>query len=195
MSSEMIFNVQHSLCWFFPVGFLEDDAIWVNLTRGTRLGRVIRGPGGKGDSMVAVSKCNRTTHNITTFILEIFICKWKSILIRVGNGKQASLQSSFVERALARDKRCIFTGDSPTSNSDNLALAIWLFPPFLRYTVSTNNPCTAIMRYGSYRVVGQLSDESYLDRKYHDHPDACDLGEFIVVTNAISGRQDVVALF
>ena len=46
-----------------------------------------------------------------------------------------------------------------------------------------------------YHVVGQLSDEPYLDREYHDNPDACDLSEFMVVTNTVSGRQDVVALF
>ena len=58
---------------------------------------------------------------------------------------QASLPSSIAERALARDKGCIFTGDSPTSNSDNL-VATWIFPPFLGYTVSTNNPYAAIIR-------------------------------------------------
>ena len=36
---------------------------------------------------VAVSDYNRTTLKITVFVLEFFICKWKSILIRVGNGK------------------------------------------------------------------------------------------------------------
>jgi hypothetical protein len=34
-----------------------------------------------------------------------------------------------------------------------------------------------------------------MDRKYFDTPDACDLGEFMVVTNTVSGLRDVVALF
>ena len=37
--------------------------------------------------------------------------------------KQASLPSSIAERALARDKRCIFTGVLPTSNSDTVVAA------------------------------------------------------------------------
>jgi hypothetical protein len=55
--------------------------------------------------------------------------------------KQASLPSSIAERALARDKGCIFTG---TSNSDTV-VATWIFPPILGYAVSTNNPYAAIV--------------------------------------------------
>ena len=57
--------------------------------------------------------------------------------------KQASLPSSIAERALARDKGCIFTVVSPAS--DTLA-ATFIFPPFLGYTVSTNNACAANVR-------------------------------------------------
>ena len=55
--------------------------------------------------------------------------------------KQASLPSSIAERALVRDKKCIFTG---ASNSNTL-VATWIFPPFLGYTVSTNNTYAAIV--------------------------------------------------
>jgi len=48
--------------------------------------------------------------------------------------KQASLPASITEKALARDKGCVFTGDSGT------LVATWIFPPFLGYTVSKNNP-------------------------------------------------------
>ena len=111
--------------------------------------------------------------------------------------KQASLPSSTAERALTRDKECIFTGVSPTSNSsDTLVVATFIFPPYLGYTVSTNNACAAIVRLGSYHMVaGQLSDDPWLDRTYHDNTDACDLSEFMVVANTVSGRRDVVDLF
>jgi hypothetical protein len=112
--------------------------------------------------------------------------------------KQASLPSSIAERALARDKGCIFTGLSPTSNSDTL-VATWIFPPFLGYTVSTNNTYAAIVRWYSLSrgggVAGKVSDDPWIDRTYHDNPDASDIGKFMVVTNTVSGRQDVVALF
>jgi hypothetical protein len=44
-------------------------------------------------------------------------------------------------------------------------------------------------------MAGQLSDDPWLERTYHDNPDACNLSEFMVATNALSGCQDVVALF
>ena len=61
--------------------------------------------------------------------------------------KQTSLPSTIRERALARDRECIFTGGSPTSsNSDHDTLvATWIFPPFLGYTVSLNNAHAAII--------------------------------------------------
>jgi hypothetical protein len=34
-----------------------------------------------------------------------------------------------------------------------------------------------------------------MSHKYYDTPDACDLSEFMVVTNTVSGLRDVVALF
>ena len=49
--------------------------------------------------------------------------------------------------------------------------------------------------YSSYLVVWQLSDDPRLDRTYIDNPDACDLSEFMVVTNTISCRRDIVDLF
>ena len=61
-----------------------------------------------------------------------------------------TVSSRFIKRS------SFFTGDSPTSNSDTL-VATWIFPPFLGYTVSTNNSCVAIYAYvfcGSYYVAG-----------------------------------------
>jgi len=42
---------------------------------------------------------------------------------------------------------------------------------------------------------GQLSGDQRLHRAYHDNPDSCNLSEFMVATNAVSGCRDVVALF
>lgn len=44
-------------------------------------------------------------------------------------------------------------------------------------------------------VVGQLSDDQWLENTYHENPDACGLDEFMVVTNTLSGCQDAVTLF
>ena len=60
--------------------------------------------------------------------------------------------------------------------------------------------------YGSYHmavgqlsesavVAGQISNNVSLNRKYHDNPEACDLSEFMVVSNTLSGPRDVVDLF
>ena len=54
--------------------------------------------------------------------------------------KQASLPSTIAEAALGREKECVFTGVSRTSDSDTL-VATWVFPPSLGYTVSTNDLC------------------------------------------------------
>ena len=59
--------------------------------------------------------------------------------------KQASLPSSIAERALARDKGCIFTGVSPSTVDSDILVATWIFPPFLGY-VRTNNPWHRIDR-------------------------------------------------
>ena len=121
-----------------------------------------------------------------------FFCLVHFILFDI---KQASLPSSIAERALARDKGCIFIGVSPTGNSDTL-VATWIFPPFLGYTVSTDNTYAAIVRLISLNSWWlQVSDDPWIARTYHDNPDACDFSKFMVVTNTVSGRQDVVALF
>jgi hypothetical protein len=41
----------------------------------------------------------------------------------------------------------------------------------------------------------KLSDDEFLENKYHTDPDACDLSAFTVVTNVISGCKNLVALF
>ena len=108
--------------------------------------------------------------------------------------KQTSLPSTIAEKALARDKGCIFTGVSPTgSSSDHDTLvATWIFPPYLGYTVSTSIPCAAVV---ALIMWWQLSSDPWLGLEYHDNPDACDLGEFMMVTNTVSGCGDLVTLF
>jgi hypothetical protein len=45
-------------------------------------------------------------------------------------------------------------------------------------------------------VLGQLSTDPWLETKLLENPDACDLSsEFMVVTNTVSVRQDLVTLF
>jgi hypothetical protein len=41
----------------------------------------------------------------------------------------------------------------------------------------------------------KLSDDPWLESKYYQDPDACDLSELMVVENVVSGRKDIVALF
>ena len=40
-----------------------------------------------------------------------------------------------------------------------------------------------------------MSDDPWLERTYHDDPDACDLSDLMVVENVISGCKDIIALF
>ena len=112
--------------------------------------------------------------------------------------KQTSLPSAIAERALARDRECIFTGVSPTSsNSDHDTLvATWIFPPFFGHTVSSNNPRAEVIALMTlWWVPRQQSSDHWLEIVYHENPDACDLSEFMVVTNTISGCEDLVTLF
>ncbi|KIM81131.1 hypothetical protein PILCRDRAFT_89173 [Piloderma croceum F 1598] len=44
-------------------------------------------------------------------------------------------------------------------------------------------------------VAEKLFRDTWLKNKHHEDPDSCGLSEFIVVTNAVSGRKDVVTLF
>jgi hypothetical protein len=41
----------------------------------------------------------------------------------------------------------------------------------------------------------QLSRDPWLESKYYQDPDACDLSELMVVENIVSGRKDIVTLF
>ena len=41
----------------------------------------------------------------------------------------------------------------------------------------------------------KLSDGPWLENKYYQDPDACDLSELMVVENIVSGRKDIVTLF
>ena len=44
-------------------------------------------------------------------------------------------------------------------------------------------------------ISNKLSDDPWLINKYYQDADACDLSEFMVVENVISGRKDIVTLF
>ena len=41
----------------------------------------------------------------------------------------------------------------------------------------------------------KLSRDPWLESKYYQDPDACDLSELMVVENIVSGRKDIVILF
>jgi len=92
--------------------------------------------------------------------------------ISVALAAKASLTSSIIQQTLDRDGKCIFSGVKSSSDS-NAVVATWIFPPFLGYI---------------------LSDDEYLETEYQTDPNACDLSEFMVVTNAVSGREDLVTL-
>ncbi|KAF8522970.1 hypothetical protein BU17DRAFT_86573 [Hysterangium stoloniferum] len=86
---------------------------------------------------------------------------------------KASLTSPIIQQALDRDRQCIFSGVVPSCGSDAL-VATWVFPPFMGY---------------------KLSDDPWLENKYYQDPDACDLSDLMVVENVVSGRKDIVTLF
>lgn len=83
------------------------------------------------------------------------MCHFLMIRSILSDMKQASLPSPIAERALARDKECIFTGDSPTSNSDTL-VATWILPPFVGCDVSTITHVRRSYPYGSYHGDGAV---------------------------------------
>jgi len=86
---------------------------------------------------------------------------------------KASLTPTLIQQALDRDNECIFSGVVPNHGVD-ATMATWVFPPFLGYT---------------------LSSDQWLEYKYQDDPDACDLSEFMVAENVVSGLEDIIALF
>jgi len=86
---------------------------------------------------------------------------------------KAYLTPLIIQKALARDRQCIFSGVVPSCDADALVVT-WVFPPFMGY---------------------KLSEDPWLESKYYRDPDACDLSELMVVQNAVSGRKDIVTLF
>ncbi|KAF8529603.1 hypothetical protein BU17DRAFT_60386 [Hysterangium stoloniferum] len=44
-------------------------------------------------------------------------------------------------------------------------------------------------------IPNKLSDDPWLESKYYQDPDACDLSDLMVVENVVSGRKDIVTLF
>ena len=43
--------------------------------------------------------------------------------------------------------------------------------------------------------IQQLSDDPWLEWTYRDKPDTIDISEFMVITNVVSGRNDIITLF
>jgi hypothetical protein len=41
----------------------------------------------------------------------------------------------------------------------------------------------------------KLSSDQFLENKYYEDPDGCDLSELMVVENVVSGRKDIITLF
>jgi hypothetical protein len=73
----------------------------------------------------------------------------------------------------------------------------WIFPPFEGYTVNVHyfvrlNLC--LHSLWAPLSIERLSDDPWLETKYRQNPDAV-LSKFIVITNVVSGRKDIVALF
>jgi len=44
-------------------------------------------------------------------------------------------------------------------------------------------------------IPNKLSHDPWLESKYYQDPDACDLSDMMVVENVISGRKGIVTLF
>ena len=137
----------------------------------------------------------RTLHSLKKYVYDFLYDNIPFCLIL---SKQASLPSSIAEKALDRDKGCIFTGVLPASNSDTSVVATWIFPPVLGYTVSTNiilcSDCALMVLYHVVVVVvGQLYPERA--EVYSRNIEALDISEFMGVTNTLSCRRDVATLF
>ncbi|KAF8624197.1 hypothetical protein AX17_007186 [Amanita inopinata Kibby_2008] len=81
---------------------------------------------------------------------------------------KALLTPPIIQQALDRDQVCVFSGESTTR------VASWIFPPFLGH---------------------KPSNDRELEREYYQNPNACDLSQFMVLENVISGRSDLIALF
>ncbi|KAF8524082.1 hypothetical protein BU17DRAFT_85143 [Hysterangium stoloniferum] len=87
---------------------------------------------------------------------------------------RASLTAPISQKALDRDRQCIFSGVVPNCGSDAL-VATWVFPHSW--------------------AIRQLSDDPWLESKSYQNPNACDLSDLMVVENVVSGRKDIITLF
>ena len=72
-------------------------------------------------------------------------------------------------------------------------VATWVFPPFLGYTVRKLFLMPLIVIYIIYGY--KLSSDQLLELKYQEDPNACDLSEFMVAENVVSGLKGIVSLF
>jgi hypothetical protein len=119
------------------------------------------------------------------------------IISTFSHAAQASLTPTLTQQALDRDKECIFSGVVLNHGVDAM-IATWVFPPFLGYTVRRTLlhavdhclHCLWLLLSGD-----KLSSDQWLEYMYQDDPDACDLSEFMVAENVVSGLKDIIALF
>jgi len=102
------------------------------------------------------------------------------------------LTPALIQQALDRDKACIFSGVVPNLGVDTV-VATWVFPPFLGYTVRKLFLMPLIVIYIIYGY--KLSSDQLLELKYQEDPNACDLSEFMVAENVVSGLKGIVSLF
>jgi hypothetical protein len=103
------------------------------------------------------------------------------------------LTPPIIQQALDRDRQCIFSGDVPSCDSDAL-VAAWVFPPFMGYEASVQ-----YLEPSNWLIISiipnKLSSDQFLENKYYEDPDGCDLSELMVVENVVSGRKDIITLF
>jgi len=97
-----------------------------------------------------------------------------------------------------RDRQCIFSG---VNDADEL-VTTWIFPPFEGYTVIIKKPDSLLYNRRllfsflfCFFFFEKLSDDTWLQNEHRYNTSAIDLSELMVVTNVISGRNDLVILF
>jgi hypothetical protein len=108
-------------------------------------------------------------------------------VLTLSDAQQASLTPSIIQQARDRDGQCIFSGVVPSCDSP--LVVTWVFPPFMGYEVSMQHFDRI------YANSTQLSPDPWLESRYYQDPNGCDLSELLVAENVVSGRKDLIALF
>ncbi|KAF8530517.1 hypothetical protein BU17DRAFT_79301 [Hysterangium stoloniferum] len=84
-------------------------------------------------------------------------------------------------------------------NSPLLSAKASLTAPIIQQALDRDRQCIfsgVVPSCGSDALVATwLSDDPWLENKYYQNPDACDLSDLMVVDNVVSGRKDIVTLF